>query len=825
MAVKVLNRQYTHIERPQDTNISWLLGNTGVWQQLTLTCEFRVGIDFSTTNTLFMEEPNLFTLTDGSDWREQGFDVGDSFLVQWVTTNTSTGSATTSQVTGTIVSIQGNIMESNNSTLGAGALISNIYPAQFADEKIHSVFITKTNSTEPESIEFEYGHLTNNTADSVNLASFIDGTQTRFLAENVDQLAQGSSMPFIFLNNQSGMSVASCDLTYITRVGNKFIYDIDIVFLISSFFDDITTFQNTVSPPQTFDASSLTDNYNIKGYPTANNPNVTIKNDPQDTKQLGNTGWFNENYNGLPNVFTVSSLTYRNVSGDIVQQLDYQNTISLRTVIDGIPNVSGQTKCTFGFMWVPIEEADYKSLITPFYENVKMNTGGQVSTFGDVFTVSNLIDGSLRTGYSSDGASMDVTNIRFQNTAPDQITFEADFVPSSAFASFMDGRDITDRNYILWINVGDQTEVTNKSDRVCLLLDFRQLDTEIVPVGPYPGITIGFLDHTQDESDTPNTCGVDMRIEDDILSKVQFTVDSAIGPTIPIPTGITYAILIERDSDGFQYFLEEQAIDLTQFPDPTQYAFDASRGFKLGDGNNKNFVKVDYFPALDSGTELGVQGLYGWKVRWEDWLARTNVPIEVRNVFFDNSLKSNGLSNDWFRYLNTAGWSMYFAVLVDATLDGQTVRYENLKEMTFVDYNDNTDISTVFTYKRESDLTVITGGIDAESGLPLGVILAGELVRLEIEYTRSVGSWASASEVYCINTIEVREGAGFKEYRQLSSIWLPELDNPLLPLAGDTLLDVVLVSPTIIRATCLIDPSLLIQDTDYKITGRIGCNP
>jgi hypothetical protein len=74
-----------------------------------------------------------------------------------------------------------------------------------------------------------------------------------------------------------------------------------------------------------------------------------------------------------------------------------------------------------------------------------------------------------------------------------------------------------------------------------------------------------------------------------------------------------------------------------------------------------------------------------------------------------------------------------------------------------------------------------------------------------------------------LNTIEVDEGAGQFEYRQLSSIWLPENDNPLLPLTGATLLDLVLVSPTVVRATCLIDPSKLIQANRYKITGREGC--
>ena len=61
------------------------------------------------------------------------------------------------------------------------------------------------------------------------------------------------------------------------------------------------------------------------------------------------------------------------------------------------------------------------------------------------------------------------------------------------------------------------------------------------------------------------------------------------------------------------------------------------------------------------------------------------------------------------------------------------------------------------------------------------------------------------------------------EYRQLSSIWLPEIDNPLLPISPATLLDVQIVNPTLLRCTCLVDPSKLINANRYKITGREGC--
>lgn len=825
MAVKVLDRQYTSIFRPGDTGINWLIGNVGVWQKLTLTCEFAVEVEFTTSNALFVDKLDplgaIFTINDGSTWSDKGFEVGDTFTFQCVLFDKSIPSRTTLVASGTIAALNGNEMTSNDFNDSGIFDLSSVFPVQFAEDKIYDVVIYA--DKRPQGIKFQYGHLTNFDVDSNNLSSFIDGTDTEFLAEDTDTMTIGASKAMDFIGNQSGMSVSACTLTYVAPQTYKYIYDIEIVFMISSFFDDVTTFQNSISPPQTFDAESLTDNFIVTGYPTYNNPNVKIQNDPNATKQLGNTGWFNENFNGLANPFTVSSVQYFNASGTQVQQLDYKNTITLRAVIDNVPNLTNNTKCAFGFAWIPIEEDAYKGKTTAFYQNLKMNTGGNAAGFADVFSVSNVVDPTLRTGYSNDGATMDVQNIRFQATGANQITLECDFVPSAAFDTFMSPLDITERNYILWASVADQNEVTNKSDRVSLLLDFNQLDSYIEPIGQFPGMSIGFLDHTQDETDTPSVCGNDIRIEDDLLAKIEFTVDTAVSDTIPIPTGLQYGILLQRNSDGLQYQLDNYAIDLTQYPDPTQYSFSASRGFKLGVGNNKNFVKAEYYPALDTGTERGVLGLYGFKVRWEDWLQRNNVPTDVRNAFYDASLKSNGLSNDWYRYLLVSGWSLQFYVFVDATLAGENVRYQNLKQLVFKDYDANGDITTTFTYKRESDGTVLSGGTDPISGLPLGVILDNELVRLEIEYTRAVGTWASINDVYGINTIEVDEGAGQFEYRQLSSIWLPESDNPLLPLTGGTLLDLTLVSPTVVRATCLIDPNKLIQANRYKITGREGC--
>ena len=822
MGVKIVEREYRDIFRPLDTGIDWLIGNTGTWQTLKLRCEFDVAIAFTTNNPLFMEEPNVLTLNDGKTWQDYGFDVGDIIVVQWAVTNNDTGSTSYYQTLPfDILEIRDNIAIGNISTFGGGARISNIYPVQLADEKIHSVFISA--DKRPQGIRFKYNHLTNQNADSLSFASFIDGSETEFLAEDTDLMPINAVQTMQSVGLESGMSVSNCALQYIGNNGATYVYDIYITFMISSFFEDVNNFENNISPPQTFDAECLTDVFLVTGYPKYNNPNIKIESVPSITKKIGNTGWFDENFNGLANDFTLTSIEYRNLNGDLVSQLDYKNNITVRAVIDGVTNLSGITKCGFGFAWIPLDENIYKGQPNQYYRNLKMNTGGAINSFGDSFNVSNVIDTTLRQGYSIDDAKMNVKNLRFQATGATQITFTAEFEPSSEFATYFDTLDVTERNYLLWVSVADQSEEVNKSNRVSLRLDYNEMDTFITPVGEYEGMQIDFLDHPRDENDGPAPCGSSNFIEDDLLAKIQFLVDTDVSPTIPIPTALEYGILIQKISDGTQYKLDSYTIDLTQYPSVSQYNFNQTRGFKLETGNNKNFVKANYYPAIDTGTKLGVLGLYGFKIRWEDWIKRPNIPTTIYNDFYDNSLPSDGLSNDWYRYLLNAGYEMYFYVNMSATLDGTAVVYGNKKHLVFSDYDSNSDITTTFTYKRASDNTVLTGGTDPISGLPLGVILSNEDVLLEIEYTRGVGTWASLSEVYGVSSIEVDKGAGQFEYRQLSSVWGSELDNPLIPISGATKLDLVLVSPTILRASCLINPNNLIKATRYKITGREGC--
>ena len=216
MGVEIKKREYTSIFRPQDTAINWLLGNTGEWQKLTIEAELGVFIEFDTTNTLFIDEPDTLTLTNGKSWNEYGFSEGDSVLLEWIHRDTSNPSAPVDNYNR--VPFLGDIMrigriEDNKAFMVDGITLlpvaglstwTQIMPVNSVDFNIVNVAIYA--EKKPQGIKFKYGHLENSESASNNISSFIDGTMTEFLLENTDDLTImpiGTPRNMLPLGNQS----------------------------------------------------------------------------------------------------------------------------------------------------------------------------------------------------------------------------------------------------------------------------------------------------------------------------------------------------------------------------------------------------------------------------------------------------------------------------------------------------------------------------------------------------------------------------------------------------------------------------------------------
>lgn len=591
-------------------------------------------------------------------------------------------------------------------------------------------------------------------------------------------------------------------------------YQLRIDYMISGLFSDVSSFDLPLTPPDYLVAEkSLTDNFVIKAFPEYNNPNVVMKSFPEKTKQLGNVGWFNENFNGLPNDFNVESVDYFDLSGNQLDQLDYTIPVKVIMTISGIQNLGAEEDVAFGFAWVPSDETDYKNNERGFHENTFVSKGGEYSYF---HLDTNYIDPVEGSGY--DGIHIGTEDILF-HVVSDELIAEITFRPSSEFTTFFENLNVEERNYILWISVADSTLETNLSNRVSLLVDFNQLEKTIPPLGEYSNIENKFIEHPEDE----NFDGVDEYegfLEDDVLCRLPFRID--ISEPIEL-LRMTFGVQVRNTTTGDVFELQKYPVDLTQFLTDSagihQINFDSIRGFKMENGDNKNWVKILRDDFGDVGSSKSYVAYFGMKIRWEDWLSRADVPVE----FFDNTELNEGFNNDWLHYLRTSGHEIDFVVLIDANVDGTIGQYKNTFKFNFNDYDENELVSTEYKYFRASDDFEITQP-DVD-GVQQGIILNNEFTKIQIDYTRTDASKWILNEHYAVTTIGIVNGAGQFEHRQLSSVVGSEGDNPLIPVPGETKLLLSLVNnDETLRTVCLVDPGKLEESSRYKITGRVGCH-
>jgi hypothetical protein len=412
-------------------------------------------------------------------------------------------------------------------------------------------------------------------------------------------------------------------------------------------------------------------------------------------------------------------------------------------------------------------------------------------------------------------------NVLFSPAGANKAIIKAKFIPNAFFTEFFEGRNENDRNYILWISVADHDLQVNFSDRVSLLIDYNQMIKVIPPAGAYPGMTNKFIEHPQNEI-VAGALKYFGFVEDDVLSRLQFSVDKT--KDILLRNMVFGYEVVNQDTEA-AYILEEYPVNLNSFPKDTnnvqQINFDDIRGFKLEDGNNKNWVKILRDEVADANNIVAYKAFFATKIRWEDWLQRDNVPDE----YYNNSLLNDGQHNDWLDYLRAGvvgGHKINFFVFTEVIENGEFKRYKNTFEITFNDYDENLDIETEHNYYRHSDDTLLNVGFDPETGKPLGVLLNNEPTRIEIIYTHLSEDF-NFDKMYAVTTLEIDKGAGEFEHRQLSSKWGSESDNPLIPLENETNLKFELIAPRQIKTTCLVDPNKLENALRYKISGRIGC--
>lgn len=814
-----------------ETNaVSFPIGNAGQWKTRTVEVTGGVYSESSTSNIFTFKTVNPNGNWDierlQGSWIEDGFEVGDTISIRY--NYVDTGGATTGVLSSTIISLSDLVMETDTEFASTG---NATYPESSTGHNWARISTYKA----IDAIEFKFNQLDNDSIDSATMNSIIDGTQAVLIAENIDATDTVTVNQMTQIGVKSGSTIINPTVKG-NGVGvgvnshlSSFI--IEFTYKIGGEFDNINNYLNNEKPDVYESNNCLTNNMFVKFQSENNNPNVSIVNDPKSavTKKIGNTGWKNENYNGLPTNITPTSIEFRenDALGDIITAPLYNNATFVTIEFEDL-DATASSKYGFQFMYVPSLDSQYKNNSVSEAGNLLINSIQEHEGIALQNSGSPVL-GTFQGFENIYGARMDVIDPHLVVSGT-TVTLTLTLAPNSIFAQYMDSQIDGNRLVSFQISGGKVATSPINTNRTRVIIANVQMEEYLVSRGEYPFLDTRFLQHAEDENDT-GTLNPFGYIQDDLKHYALIPVNKNNPFKL---TGIRSEVIIEENATGSSGVLESNTFDLTNFPvtndaqlgEIIQAISNGLRGFTLSSDNKNNWFRCNRREDLDTLNFWYLEYWYAFRLRFEDWIAVSNLPSDL----FDSSLENNNYNQQW----------------LDKILSGWTLKYKFYVEVEETTTNDITGLETTTASTFENEFPIVTV-VDYEGG-----DMSGETITYDPDsnslfiatdpeiYNKNLNglingqtdkvvfTFDSPTAISSVNDIEYayvdlyahKQGSIFSSW-QLSTA-VPNLigGNPLQPITGTTP-TVTLVDPNTVTVECNINTDLLPPSNDLLYT--IGC--
>jgi len=806
----ITNRQYTNFYT--GTTTSWLIGNVGDVVELTLDLDAEILFTSTYQTQVKITDNNHVTRLSGS-WFDEGFAVGQ--LVSLIANLTTNGGAPIPIAglphTGQILTLTPSLMIVDLLNVG-----DTFMPFQNSinsiDYEWSGLTIACTDTNPFKGVEFYYGLTTNTQVGSGDLSSLIDGTVLTFKHNSIvaPVSAPINLIPFSY---QSGGAILSATIQGNTTVsGTLKKYIIKIKFIITPIYEVVDDLTNLILPTPYKGNECLTDIFRVNILPEINNPNINVSVSGAQSVLKGNTGWFNENYNGGVNNYSINQVQLFNELGIPISGIASGGKTDFTIIINQVGATSA-FDYKLGFVWTPSTPSYYTDKLLGYHKNVMYNG------CSDSVVLNSSTAAQTFTGYTNEaGARMDIefSSITLQANT---VTIRGKFVPNAAFETFMEAVDTSDLNYLVWVSVGDNLDV-NITDRVSLISDFSSFTLPAITTEQF-NVTNSFLGHAQ-ESTQVGSMFYEGCVEDEISARSIISLDTTLDETIE---EIKFTIEGYNYVTNESYVLESNAYDCTGFVKDNaniqQINIDTTRGFQMVSGLEKNAVQVFRDPLNDVGSLKAYKGIYSFRFRWEDWISKITVP----SVFYDNTLLNNNLNNDWSTKDDLANWKLTYNVNMKVLRQGLEVNTKNSFDFAVRKYEESIVYDGAITTYDSTKTNSLFLGFDA-NGVRNNAILSAENTWIQADFDLEdlMGDVGDINDYYGVIRIEEYRNGGLFKIEMLSSI-LTNTENILIPLTGETQAKMTKVSDTKIRVEGLIDKTKLnLNNSQYKISARLGCS-
>ncbi len=671
---------------------------------------------------------------------------------------------------------------------------------------------------------YKYNFIKN--SEAVNYFSKVDGSIQIASITGLNPAGGGTNKPMTFLGAKP-YQIGSITVDEV-GLGTGFAYSSDFVIkhrtrITPVILDtQISDLQNGIAPDYFFNLECLKSVFYFEARYFVNDPNL-----PQTLEVaniLGNTGWFNENWNGNPTNYYIENLQYGYAAAPVPPATigvnvaipgvelsiirDTKFIFDIRNVIDN-PFVAGSTSLVLNFCKVPNGFNEY----TANNRDLKHNF---------VWDSVEVIVQTTPTGINGDNYA-DLT-IRSLASVKAHYVNNNKITISGRFDFDQQGIDVFEESdtptYLFFVSIQDHAKNGPISDRVTLKVDsgdiwyqtsfpdLIKMDSKLIPhdVANYTDAYIDRDKFTEDELVAYTSAIVG---EDPAVTNIQLIKYTA--KLLAINPSITSEFLLDSKSVSLPatpLLSGRQVFNITQ-----------ARQFHIPVAEiRKNIIARTLPGSLRSNYEFA----YPFLNRWEYWLAL----IGVDSFFYNPVEANNGWNEDW-RHYSRNGWLLQYRFELNTKINGIPAIYSDTLDFPVLDRNlvgeNTTCIIKTYDPDTSTELVDSTGK---------KYVLGYKNTLVEAEFTNLTDNF-EFNDTTVVLGIEVYEQGGHYGKRRISTKYTPDADTWFIPLTGQTKakLDYInTATPPLnifgkVKASALLDfNSLNAVGLKYKLTARVYGN-
>jgi hypothetical protein len=769
--------------------VDWLLANIGDKIRIEIEFECALYSVASSSNPIILNNIDGYV---GAGWAVSsnnafaGMEVGDS--VVW-------GNYATPVTYETKTIIQ---KLSNNEVQFDATFLAT--PDNFFSEQ--SIFSLEKDIT---ALKYYWNFIEN--AESLNYISKVDGSEQLLKNELIDA-SDLVAYPMAFVGAKpyqiGSATIQGMGITTTPYYANTFklIHETYLTpFILAT---QLTDAINGIAPSYFFNLNCLKYVYNLQALYVYTNPSEYQQ--VIEYSDLGNTGWFNEKFNGIPTNYSVNDVVYtRWASGSIIPNLELTSAIQTVTfTIDNTtdsPFVDLSTKFVINFAKAPYDITEYQSNTKTQAENFVFDRALQ--TVGDP----DVTGDNFGTGYQV----FSEVSVAFVSATQIAITCKIEF-GADALDVINDSELPT---YSIWVAIQNEALDTEVADKVALLVD---LDEYFIDTSD-PTMIISeslFLKHYQSDPDTEGNSSLDVFPEDECTAYSRFYIDKngREDDTILLKS-IQLKIKAKNSVTEEEFTMDQQSFDLSTslLVSGVQYMdIQLNRVFHVPSTEILKKIKVTRRSDLDGADLYFYEVYFPFLVRWEYFIALAS----VNSDFFDITEPNNGLNQFWHRFTELTDWGLYYEMRILATKNDELLAFTSENQITSNDWDSNAGWlpNSIKAYD------IATGDELFDSVAGKKYIFGYQNTRIEALFTWTGGA-ISLSD-YVVNFgIESYEGTGINERTRMSSFWASDADTWFQSIDGSSKTVLSLVGADTVKAEVYVDFTKIPDKPIFKIAARL----